>query len=141
LAQFPRAQFVGIAAYEAAGGIVMRDLFEHDGGGWLKDPALLDRLVSEKLQTEAETLRAEGWKRITIAPDLPGDLGRPNEAVTDAELGEPSSHTENNAGLKCTWPVTVDRDYTKSANQQALAQLGKAGFRLAALLKAIFETQ
>src|SRR5713226_2643357 len=44
-----RAQFVGVAAYEAAGGIVTRDLFEHDGGGWLQDPALLDGLVSEKL--------------------------------------------------------------------------------------------
>jgi ParB family chromosome partitioning protein len=66
-----RAQFVGIAAYEAAGGIVTRDLFEHDGGGWLQDPALLDRLVSEKLQTEAETLRAESWKWIAVAPDFP----------------------------------------------------------------------
>jgi ParB family transcriptional regulator, chromosome partitioning protein len=66
-----RAQFVGIAAYEAADGIMTRDLFEHDGGGWLQDPALLDRLVSEKLQTEAETLRTEGWKWITVAPDFP----------------------------------------------------------------------
>ena len=59
-----RAQFVGVDTYEAAGGIVMRDLFEHDDGGWLQDPALLDRLVIEKLQAEAETLRAEGWKWI-----------------------------------------------------------------------------
>jgi len=66
-----RAQFVGVAAYEAAGGIVTRDLFEHDGGGWLQDPALLDRLVIEKLQTEAETLRAEGWKWIAVGPDFP----------------------------------------------------------------------
>jgi ParB family chromosome partitioning protein len=66
-----RAQFVGIAAYEAAGGIVTRDLFEHDGGGWLQDPALLDRLISEKLQTEAETLRTEGWKWIAVGPDFP----------------------------------------------------------------------
>jgi ParB family chromosome partitioning protein len=28
----------------------MRDLFEHDDGGWLQDPALLDRLVIEKFQ-------------------------------------------------------------------------------------------
>jgi hypothetical protein len=41
--------------------------------------------------------------------------------------------------LKCTWPVTFDRSYTQWANQQALAQLGKAGFRLAALLRAVFE--
>ena len=46
-----RAQFVGLDAYEAAGGIVTRDLFEDDDGGWLQDPALLDRLVAEKLAT------------------------------------------------------------------------------------------
>jgi ParB family transcriptional regulator, chromosome partitioning protein len=66
-----RAQFVGVDVYEAAGGIVMRDLFQHDDGGWLQDPALLDRLVTEKLQAEAETLRAEGWKWIAIATDFP----------------------------------------------------------------------
>src|SRR5581483_8169375 len=33
-----RAQFVGVGAYEAAGGIVLRDLFKHDDGGWLQDP-------------------------------------------------------------------------------------------------------
>jgi len=57
-----RAQFVGIAAYEAAGGVVMRDLFAGDNAGWLQDPALLDRLAREKLKSEAEVLRAEGWK-------------------------------------------------------------------------------
>ncbi len=66
-----RAQFVGIAAYEAAGGIVMRDLFEQDDGGWLQDAALLDRLVVEKLTAEAETIRAEGWKWIEVARRVP----------------------------------------------------------------------
>jgi hypothetical protein len=32
-----RAQFVGIDAYQAAGGDVMRDLFQQDDGGWLGD--------------------------------------------------------------------------------------------------------
>ncbi len=66
-----RAQFVGIVAYEAAGGIVVRDLFEDDDGGWLQDPALLDRLATEKLKTEAESLRGEGWKWIAVAADFP----------------------------------------------------------------------
>jgi ParB family chromosome partitioning protein len=66
-----RALFVGTAAYEAAGGAVMRDLFQQDDGGWLQDPGLLDRLVSEKLLAEAENLRAEGWKWIAIATDFP----------------------------------------------------------------------
>ena len=63
--------FVGVDAYEAAGGIVLRDLFEDDDGGWLQDPALLDRLANEKLQAEAERLRPEGWKWIAVALDFP----------------------------------------------------------------------
>jgi ParB family chromosome partitioning protein len=66
-----RAQFVGIGDYEAAGGIVLRDLFESDDGGWLQDPGLLDRLVAEKLEREAEAVRAEGWKWVEVAPDFP----------------------------------------------------------------------
>jgi ParB family transcriptional regulator, chromosome partitioning protein len=66
-----RAQFVGLDVYEAAGGAILRDLFQHDDGGWLQDPALLDRLASEKLQAEAEGLRAEGWKWIAVATDFP----------------------------------------------------------------------
>jgi ParB family chromosome partitioning protein len=55
-----RAVFVGLDTYEAAGGVVLRDLFQSDDGGWLEDLALLDRLVAEKLKTEAETIAAEG---------------------------------------------------------------------------------
>lgn len=66
-----RAQFVGIAAYEAAGGGVLRDLFERDDGGWLQDVPLLERLVTEKLKAEAETVAAEGWKWIEIAISFP----------------------------------------------------------------------
>jgi len=66
-----RAQFIGLDAYEQAGGAVMRDLFEHDDGGWLQDVPMLDRLVTEKLKAEAETIAAEGWKWIAVAVDFP----------------------------------------------------------------------
>jgi ParB family chromosome partitioning protein len=66
-----RARFVGIADYEAAGGIVLRDLFESDDGGWLQDAGLLDRLVAAKLEREAEAVRAEGWKWVEVAPNFP----------------------------------------------------------------------
>src|SRR3546814_13752078 len=69
-----RAQFVGIDVYEAAGGAVMRDLFQQDDGGWLQDPALLDRLVAEKLTGEAEAIRAGGWKWIGVAAEFPYGL-------------------------------------------------------------------
>jgi len=66
-----RAQFVGLDAYEQAGGVVLRDLFQQDDGGWLQDVPLLDRMVSEKLRIEAEAIAAEGWKWITVAVDFP----------------------------------------------------------------------
>ena len=66
-----RAQFVGVEAYQAAGGEILRDLFETDDGGWLQEPALLDRLVSDKLETIADEIAAEGWKWISVDTDLP----------------------------------------------------------------------
>lgn len=66
-----RAQFVGIEAYEAAGGDIIRDLFQQDDGGWLQEPTLLDRLVAEKLEREAGNIRSEGWKWVEVAVDFP----------------------------------------------------------------------
>ncbi|MFO0285049.1 MAG: ParB/RepB/Spo0J family partition protein, partial [Brevundimonas sp.] len=66
-----RAMFVGLDAYEAAGGTVLRDLFQQDDGGWLADVALLDTLVAAKLKTEAEAIAAEVWKWIEVAADFP----------------------------------------------------------------------
>ncbi|GLI95568.1 ParB/RepB/Spo0J family partition protein [Methylocystis echinoides] len=66
-----RAQFVGIETYEAGGGIVLRDLFNRDDGGWLQDAALLDRLAREKLEQAAEAIREEGWKWSETAIDFP----------------------------------------------------------------------
>ncbi|MER9002557.1 ParB/RepB/Spo0J family partition protein [Mesorhizobium sp. M0862] len=66
-----RAQFIGLGAYAEAGGIVMRDLFQGDDGGWLQDVGLLEMLVAEKLRVQSEVISAEGWKWVEIAPDFP----------------------------------------------------------------------
>ena len=66
-----RARFVGLNTYEQAGGGILRDLFEDDDGGWLQDVALLDRLVTEKLTAEAETIAKVGWRWILVAVDFP----------------------------------------------------------------------
>ncbi|WP_049730544.1 ParB/RepB/Spo0J family partition protein [Rhizobium ecuadorense] len=67
-----RAVYVGVDAYEAAGGVVMRDLFEQDQGGWLQDPAMLEQLVLEKLKADAEAIQtSEGWKWAEAAFDFP----------------------------------------------------------------------
>jgi ParB family chromosome partitioning protein len=66
-----RVRFVGIEAYKAAGGIVMRDLFQADNGGWLDDVGLLERLVAEKLKADAEAIATEGWKWIEVDSEFP----------------------------------------------------------------------
>jgi ParB family chromosome partitioning protein len=65
-----RAQYAG-EDYVAAGGAVMRDLFQQDDGGWLQDVGLLERLVQEKLTRDAESIRAEGWKWVEAAIEFP----------------------------------------------------------------------
>jgi ParB family transcriptional regulator, chromosome partitioning protein len=64
-----RVAFVGIDAYEAESGTVIRDLFDEEGG-YLADAALLNRLVREKLQRMAQPVLAEGWKWVEIAPEF-----------------------------------------------------------------------
>ena len=66
-----RVRFVGVDAYEQAGGAMLRDLFSEDDGGWLEDVALLDRLVSEKLKAIADEVAAEGWKWIAVDTSHP----------------------------------------------------------------------
>ncbi len=57
------ARFVGVEAYEAAGGLVMRDLFARDdeSGVWFEDPVLLAKLATDKLRAAADEL-ATRWK-------------------------------------------------------------------------------
>ncbi len=57
------ARFVGVAAYESAGGAVMRDLFadQHENGIWLEDRVLLTELATARLRTDADAL-AQSWK-------------------------------------------------------------------------------
>ncbi len=66
-----RARFVGLDAYEAAGGAVLRDLFSDAEDGWLQDAGLLNRLVAEKLDTTVAEIRGEGWNWIEAAVDFP----------------------------------------------------------------------
>ncbi|MHC0055523.1 ParB/RepB/Spo0J family partition protein [Actibacterium sp. D379-3] len=66
-----RALFIGLDAYQAEGGTVLRDLFSQNDDGWLQDVALLERLVAEKLAAEAEAIKSEGWRWIQIAQEFP----------------------------------------------------------------------
>lgn len=60
-----RVKFVGLEAYEAAGGAVLRDLFSTDA--FVRDPDLLNRLVSEKLEAARQEVLTKGWKWATAS--------------------------------------------------------------------------
>jgi ParB family transcriptional regulator, chromosome partitioning protein len=66
-----RVLFIGLGAYEAAGGRVRRDLFsEGNEGVQLLDMPLLIELTNRKLQSLADVLQKEGWKWVEIQPEL-----------------------------------------------------------------------
>ena len=69
------ARFVGAEAYEAAGGVLERDLFADDAEGeglWFDDPALLGDLAMKRLRVAADALEGH-WK--WAEPVLDADWG------------------------------------------------------------------
>lgn len=95
-----RAVFIGAEAYAEAGGVIVRDLFTEDGGGWFDDAALLDRLASERLDAlAAEVREREGWK------------------WAEASLDFPHAH-----GLRRAYPRPVERSAEEQARADALAE-------------------
>ena len=90
-----RALFIGAEPYKTAGGLILRDLFDEDDGGWLQAVPLLETLVSEKLAAEATTIKAEGWGWVEAAVDFPWNHQRAYRplkpiapALTDSEEAE-----------------------------------------------------
>ena len=92
-----RALFIGAEAYQAAGGTIVRDLFQQDRGGWFEDVALLERLVDERLRAEAAAVTAEGWKWVEVARDFAYGhvMGLRRIASTEAPLrADEQAHRE-----------------------------------------------
>lgn len=115
-----RVRFVGVEAYVEAGGSILRDLFTEDGGGWLEDPVLLDRLVGEKLAGLAETTRLdEGWKWAEVGADYrdadalgrvyPAEVARSEaDAAQIAALSEEYDRLVSETGGADVLPPEVD---------------------------------
>lgn len=83
-----RVRFVGLDAYKAKGGVVVETLFSDDG--YVEDGKLLDKLVSEKLETRCKELLSEGWGWASSASQIGNDRYawarlRPRRAPTAEE--------------------------------------------------------
>ena len=71
----PLVQFVSVAAYQNAGGVVRTDLFSGKDGGFVTDVTRLNELAIAKLETMAESYRTAGWKWVEARPHCDhGDL-------------------------------------------------------------------
>ena len=90
------ARFVGVDAYEAAGGPVLRDLFadEYENGVWLEDPKLLNALATAKLTAAAAELATRWkWAQAVLEADWSataryGRIRPQRSEPTDAESAE-----------------------------------------------------
>ena len=84
-------RFVGIKAYEAAGGVLLRDLFDDNAAAHMENPELLERLAIEKLQDAAKTYEADWkWVEVHLSVDYGAfrSFGRvyPQDIEPDADL-------------------------------------------------------
>ena len=110
------ARFVGVEAYEAAGGVLDRDLFADDEGEglWFDDPKLLADLAMQRLRVAADEL-ATHWKwaepvldadwsttarfgRVHPAPAMPTDAERAELDRLEARLDELAQQDTDCAG-------------------------------------------
>ena len=107
-------RFVGVETYEAAGGIVRRDLFDDEQGRFLSDPELLGRLAAEKLEAIAASVREEGWAWVAARVEL--------DSLALRQFS-PCEHTvrKPNADEKAELAVLAQREAELEQESDALA--------------------
>lgn len=86
----PVARFVGLKAYEKAGGGVRRDLFSEEGDVYLQDCALLNQLAVTKLEKHARKLKKQGlaWVEVCLQLDYANRAAYTRVKVTQREPTE-----------------------------------------------------
>lgn len=91
------AQFVGLDAYNAAGGASRADLFGEEV--YLENPDLLHKLAEEKLDDIRRELEAEGWGWVEIKPDRDYTLIHNCTRIRPQLVNAPSELLERKAQL------------------------------------------
>ena len=135
-----RTVFVGIEAYEKAGGTVIRDLFDEEGG-YLTDTPLLNRLVRGKLQSVAEIVIAEGWKWVEVDPEF--QYGRVSSMAT-IDTVERELTVEEQQKLDAlqerleALSTEVEQD---DPTEEALAEIDRLEQEIAALTEEVFRQE
>jgi len=132
------AVFVGLEAYEAAGGIVLRDLFDEEQAAVLADAALVEQLAIRKLEEAACYVKAEGWNwvNIELSRDHSKSYGRvypQTDDESDHAIYAPDDLARAGARVSLSYNGElsierglVDRDTLKDEQRAAGADKGKA---------------
>lgn len=98
------ARFVGVAAFEKAGGQVLRDLFSDSGAGYISDVTLLEKLVAEKLEKHRRKLMKEGLAWVEILPRADrstlAEYGRVRTTLSELTAEQAAQIVELNAKLE-----------------------------------------
>jgi hypothetical protein len=141
-----RAQFVGLDAYQAAGGIVTRDLFEDDDGGWLQDTALIET-EAQCANSAARSSRSKASRASHRAPASSGSHFAHRVMPLVDSLGQSSVIEAGRLDTKaralgrdfqaCVRPVTIERGEAQRVEPSGKRRVGIVGERLAQRQRAI----
>ncbi|WP_232450543.1 ParB/RepB/Spo0J family partition protein [Burkholderia ubonensis] len=128
------AKFVGVEAFEAAGGTVRRDLFSDMDAAWYRDHALMVRLATERLDAIAAQVQAEGWQWAKAQPECdvfaraqyqrvsprrlePAAEAAQELAAIDMRIAEIAALQESDDTDDETWERLADEEQSLSARQ------------------------
>jgi ParB family chromosome partitioning protein len=123
-------RFVGVDAFESAGGHIERDLFSDRGDGYISDMPLLARLAEEKLAAAALPFQESGdWAWVEIVQELDyqaicryGRAQMVERIATPEELTHISSMETRAEEIDAQIEVLeeTDEDFSNSAEYKAL---------------------
>lgn len=124
------ARFVGLEVYEAAGGTVLRDLFNADSSTFLTDQPLLTKLAMGVLEQAVEPLKSEGWGWVQTSLDASvmygSGLGRiypHTRELTEDEQAELSALRERFDEMQAGIEAFGEGDPAIEAEEQRLADI------------------
>jgi ParB family chromosome partitioning protein len=127
-----RARFIGAKAYRAAGGAIIRDLFDKESGGYFTDAALLNRLVREKLQEASHAVLAEGWKWVSVEPEYDYDAASAMRRADAEPRPLSDAEQEKLAALEAEYEA-IGEDGEVTDTDEAMARINRLEVKIEAL--------
>jgi len=133
-----RVRFVGLEAYEAAGGAVRRDLFDDDDSGTIIDHVHLNRLVADKLSVEVDAVRAEGWAWVEVASDFDRSMLSEFKRTLPARRELSEDEQAQSSALAEEYDALADSGEADDGDEAVLARLAEIEGALASIEEAQF---